>query len=57
LPGRTDEERRQQTEEARRAARYQFARERIKRIVDGSPPLTEEQLSDLAVLLHGGPGR
>lgn len=28
--------------------------DRIKRIVDGSPPLTEEELAKLAVLLHPG---
>jgi hypothetical protein len=42
------------TENARRAARFKFAQDRIKRIVDGMPPLTDEQLSKLAVLLHGG---
>ena len=42
------------TEPARRAARYKFARDRIKRIVDGMPPLTDEELSSLAVLLQGG---
>jgi hypothetical protein len=44
------------TENARRAARFKFAQDRIKRIVDGAPPLTDEQLSKLAVLLHGGAG-
>jgi hypothetical protein len=48
------EQRQQQTEEARRSARYKFAADRIKRIVDGMPPLTDEQLSKLAVLLQGG---
>jgi len=42
------------TENARRAARFKFAQDRIKKIVDGMPPLTDEQLSKLAVLLHGG---
>ena len=42
------------TENARRAARYTFAAKRIKKIVDGMPPLTDEQLSKLAVLLHPG---
>ena len=40
------------TEDARRAARFKFAEDRIKRIVDGMPPLTDEQLSRLAVLLQ-----
>lgn len=53
---RTPEQRRQQTEEARRQARYKFAEDRIRRIVDGMPPLTDEQLSKLAVLIHGGSG-
>ena len=44
------------TEKARRAARYTFAQKRIKKIVDGMPPLTDEQLSKLAVLLRGGGG-
>jgi hypothetical protein len=44
------------TENARRAARYTFARKRIKKIVDGMPPLTDEQLSKLAVLLQAGAG-
>jgi hypothetical protein len=44
------------TEPARRAARYKFAQDRIRKIVDGMPPLTDEQLSKLAVLLHGGGG-
>jgi hypothetical protein len=55
-PERTEEERRRQTEEARRSARYKFAADRIKRIVDGAPPLTDEQRTKLAVLLHGGNG-
>jgi hypothetical protein len=42
------------TENARRAARFKFAQDRIKRIVDGMPPLTDEQLSKLAVLLRPG---
>ena len=42
------------TENARRAARFKFAQDRIKRIVDGMPPLTDEQLSRLAVLLRPG---
>ena len=48
----TADEWRDNTEEARRSARYKFAEDRIKRIVAGMPPLTEEQLTRLAVLLH-----
>ena len=44
------------TEPARRAARFKFAQDRIKKIVDGMPPLTNEQLSKLAVLLQPGAG-
>jgi hypothetical protein len=55
-PELSPEDRTAATEAARRAARYKFARDRIKRIVDGMPPLTDEQLSKLAVLLHGGAG-
>jgi hypothetical protein len=39
------------TEAARRAARFKAAENRIQKIVDGLPPLTNEQLSKLAVLL------
>lgn len=46
----------QQLEDARRNARYTFAQRRIKKIVDGMPSLTDEQLSSLAVLLHPGDG-
>ena len=51
---RTAEDWREATEDARRSARYKFAEDRIKRIVDGMPPLTDEQLSKLAVLLRSG---
>jgi hypothetical protein len=40
--------------DARRLARFKAARERIRRIVDGSPPLTDEQRHQLALLLTGG---
>ncbi len=36
---------------ARRAARYKFAEDRIRKIVDGAPPLTPEQLTRLAAIL------
>jgi hypothetical protein len=39
---------------ALRLARFKAARERIRRIVDGSPPLTEDQRHQLALLLTGG---
>lgn len=48
----TPDDWRDATEDARRSARYRFAQDRIKRIVDGMPPLTDEQLSRLAVLLQ-----
>jgi hypothetical protein len=41
-------------ERARREHRFRAAEERIKKIVDGAPPLTAEQLGRLAVLLRGG---
>lgn len=43
---------RAKTEDARRKSRFLAAQDRIKRIVAGSPPLTEQELSDLAVLLR-----
>lgn len=39
-------------EDARRQSRFKAAEERIRRIVDGAPALTDEQLSKLAVLLQ-----
>lgn len=51
---RTPEDWRETTEPGRRAARFKAAEDRIRRIVDGAPPLTDEQLSRLAVLLQGG---
>ena len=44
------------TENARRAARFKFAQARIKKIVDGLPPLTDEQLSKLVLQLQGEAG-
>lgn len=44
----------QQNEDARRNARFTYAQRRIKKIVDGMPPLTTEQLDSLAVLLQSG---
>jgi hypothetical protein len=40
------------TEDARRAARYTYAARRIQAIVDGAPPLTQEQRDKLAALLR-----
>lgn len=42
------------SDEARRNSRYHFARERIRKIVDGWPPLSAEQREQLALLLHPG---
>ncbi|MCP2327594.1 hypothetical protein HDA40_006101 [Hamadaea flava] len=47
----TVEERRSATEDARRKARFKFAEQRIRKIVDAAPPLTEEQRRQLAALL------
>ena len=43
-------------EEARRAARFTFARRRIEKIVGGAPPLTQAQREQLALLLYPGAG-
>jgi hypothetical protein len=50
----THEERREATEPARRAARYKYAEDRIRKIVDGWPPLTPAQRERLALLLRPG---
>jgi hypothetical protein len=57
VPERTAEEWREQTEEARRSARFKFARLRVRKIVDGSPELTVEQLAELAAIIQSGAGR
>jgi hypothetical protein len=51
---RTREQWQQATENARREARYRFARERIGKIATGDPPLTAEQRAELARLLTAG---
>jgi hypothetical protein len=51
----TPEERRDALEPACRAARFKYAEERIRKIVDGAPELTDEQLRKLAVLLSPPP--
>jgi hypothetical protein len=49
----TPEQWQQATENARRAARFRFACDRIDKIASGSPPLTPEQLAELARRLAG----
>ena len=49
----TVEERSAALENARRASRYKFAQDRIRKIVDAAPPFTAEQRDKLAVLLRG----
>jgi hypothetical protein len=41
-------------ERARREHRFRAAEQRIRKIVDGAPPLTAEQRERLALLLRGG---
>ena len=41
----------ERTENARRAARFKFAAERIRKIAVGDPPLTAEQRAELATIL------
>jgi hypothetical protein len=53
---REDERTASQLEDARRNARYTYAQRRIKKIVDGWPPLTPGQREKLALLLHPGAG-
>jgi hypothetical protein len=51
----TAEEWLHRTENARRAARYRAAEERVRKIAAGDPPLTVEQRARLArLLLPGG---
>lgn len=42
---------------ASRVRRYQFAEQRIRKIVDGAPPLTQEMREKLAAILLAGPER
>lgn len=51
------EDRRAATENARRASRYRFAEERIRRLVEARPPFTEEQRAQLAAILAPAAGR
>ncbi|HEY1002856.1 MAG TPA: hypothetical protein VGD83_24760 [Streptosporangiaceae bacterium] len=55
-PGTSAEEMSAALEDARRQSRFKAAEERIKRIVDGAPPLTPAQRERLALLLHPGVG-
>jgi hypothetical protein len=55
-PGTPPEEMSAALEDARRQSRFKAAQERIKRIVDGAPPLTPAQRERLALLLHPGAG-
>jgi hypothetical protein len=48
----TREEWANKTTDARRESRYKFAEARIRKIVDGAPPLTAEQRDKLATLLR-----
>jgi len=51
---RTPEQWQRATEHARREARYRFARDRIDKIARGTPPLTPQQLAELARRLTAG---
>jgi hypothetical protein len=53
----TADEHREKTEDARRAARFRYARDRIEKIVAGAPPLTPEQFAELRDLLPAPAGR
>ena len=55
-PGTPTEKMSAALEDARRQSRYKAAEERIKRIVDGAPKLSDEQRAKLAALLNGGAG-
>ena len=52
----TAEEWRATTEGARRKARFRYAQDRIRKIAAARPPFTEQELADLAVLLHAEAG-
>jgi hypothetical protein len=53
-PGTPAEEMSVALEDARRESRFKAAEERIRRIVDGSPPLTDAQKAKLAAIIRGG---
>lgn len=52
--GQTREQWLQRTENARREARFRFARDRIDKIASGTPSLTPEQRAELARRLQAG---
>ena len=41
----------ERTENARRAARFKSAAERVRKIAGGDPPLTDEQRAELVTIL------
>jgi hypothetical protein len=41
----------ERTENARRAARFKFAAERLRKIAGGNPPLTDQQRAELVAIL------
>ena len=48
--GLSTEEVKERTEDGRRIARFNYARERCLRIREGNPPFTREQLATLALI-------
>jgi|SoiMethySBSTD1v2_1073268.scaffolds.fasta_scaffold522576_1 hypothetical protein len=52
--GQSRDQRLQRTENARREARFRFARDRIDKIASGNPPLTPEQRAELARRILAG---
>jgi hypothetical protein len=47
----TPEQWRAATEAGRREARFKFAAARVRKIASGDPPLTDEQVAELAAIL------
>jgi hypothetical protein len=47
----TREQWQQQTENARREARFRFAQDRVRKIAAGDPALTDAQRAELATIL------
>ncbi len=52
----THQERVAATEYARTGARFKFARDRITKIADGTPPFSRAQLTELAGILLSAAG-
>ena len=48
----THQERVDATVDTRRAARYKYAEQRIRRIVEAAPPFSDEQRAALAAILR-----